>query len=193
MAMKPIAPKPFSTPKTKPTYKFKKAMPSPNRGKDPIQKGLEFLFGDNPKGKPSAPKPRGKVPGKPVPLATPRPRTYPRGAKPAPMPEYPRGVKPTPKPAPMPKRTPAGPNGKREMPYTGPRRERNPNLKPAGPKKKTPSTATPKPKAKKPTLNDFLSKGKRPPIKPGFKLPSDADIILKGYNDKKTLNKYKKK
>jgi hypothetical protein len=168
MAMKPIAPKPFSTPKTKPTYKFKKAIPSPNRGKDPIQKGLEFFFGDKPKGKPSAPKPRGKLPGKPAPLATPRERTYPRGVKPAPMP-------------------------KKEMPYTGPRRERNPNLKPSGPKKKSPSTATPKPKAKKPTLNDFLSKGKRPPIKPGFKLPSDADVTIKGYNDKKTLNKYKKK
>ncbi len=52
-------------------------------------------------------------------------------------------------------------------------------------KKSPPST----PKAqvpKKKTLDDFLLKGKRPPIKPGQKkLPSDADVILKGYNDKK--------
>lgn len=46
----------------------------------------------------------------------------------------------------------------------------------------------------KPTLDDFLTKGKKPPmkIKPGLKRPSDADVILKGYNDPKTLKKYKK-
>jgi hypothetical protein len=54
--------------------------------------------------------------------------------------------------------------------------------------------STAKPKAKKPTLDDFLLKGKKPPmkIKPGLTRPSDADVILKGYNDKKTINKYKK-
>lgn len=61
-----------------------------------------------------------------------------------------------------------------------------------GPKIKTPTAVTPK--AKKPTLDDFLLKGKKPPmkIKPGLTRPSDADVILKGYNDKKTINKYKK-
>lgn len=112
--MKPIAPKPFTTPKTKPTYKFKKAMPSPNRGKDPIQKGLEFFFGDKPTAKPkkkTAPASPGTVRfrGRPAPM----PKLRERDTKPVPMP-------------------------KKEMPYTGPRRERNPNLKPAGPKKKTP-------------------------------------------------------
>jgi len=57
------------------------------------------------------------------------------------------------------------------------------------PKPKATKKATPTPKPKKSTLDDFLLKGKRPPIKPGLKLPSDADVILKGYNDKK----YKKK
>jgi hypothetical protein len=52
-------------------------------------------------------------------------------------------------------------------------------------------TASPKPK--KPTLNDYLKQGKRPPIKPGLKLPSDADVIMKGYNDPATIKKYKKK
>lgn len=61
-----------------------------------------------------------------------------------------------------------------------------------GPKLKNPNMKTPKPK-KKPTLDDFLLKGKRPPLAPGQKkLPSDADVILKGYNDKKTINRYKK-
>jgi hypothetical protein len=48
------------------------------------------------------------------------------------------------------------------------------------------------PKAKQKTLNDFLKEGKRPPIK-NKKIPSDADVIIKGYNDKKTLSKNKKK
>jgi hypothetical protein len=45
--------------------------------------------------------------------------------------------------------------------------------------------------SKKKTLDDFLLKGKRPPmkIKPGLKRPSDADVILKGYNDKKYKGK----
>jgi len=57
--------------------------------------------------------------------------------------------------------------------------------------KVTKKTASPKPK--KPTLNDYLKQGKRPPIKPGLKLPSDADVIMKGYNDPATIKKYKKK
>ena len=48
------------------------------------------------------------------------------------------------------------------------------------------------PKAKQKTLNDFLKEGKRPPIK-NKNIPSDADVIIKGYNDKKTLSKNKKK
>jgi hypothetical protein len=67
------------------------------------------------------------------------------------------GDKPTVKP--KKKTVPVNPKGKKEMPYTGPRRERNPNLKPAGPKKKTPGIVI-KPRAKKPA-------------------------IIKGYNDKK--------
>ena len=43
---------------------------------------------------------------------------------------------------------------------------------------------TPKPKAKPKGLNDFLKEGKRPPSK-NKKLPSEADVIIKGYNDKK--------
>jgi hypothetical protein len=50
-----------------------------------------------------------------------------------------------------------------------------------------PKKSKPKPKG----LNDFLKEGKRPPSK-NKKLPSDADVILKGYNDKKTLGRKKK-
>ena len=52
--------------------------------------------------------------------------------------------------------------------------------------------AASKPKTKPKTLNDFLKEGKRPPSK-NKKIPSDADVIIKGYNDKKTLSKNKKK
>jgi hypothetical protein len=55
--------------------------------------------------------------------------------------------------------------------------------KPKGPKV---VGRTPKPKG----LNDYLDKGKTPPSK-NKKLPSDADVILKGYNDKKTIAKLK--
>jgi hypothetical protein len=51
---------------------------------------------------------------------------------------------------------------------------------------------TPKPKAKPKGLNDFLKEGKTPPSK-NKKLPSDADVTLKGYNDKKTIAKEKLK
>jgi hypothetical protein len=47
-------------------------------------------------------------------------------------------------------------------------------------------TAKPKPRG----LNDYLDKGQTPPSK-NKKLPSDADVILKGYNDKKTIAKSK--
>ena len=56
--------------------------------------------------------------------------------------------------------------------------------------KKATSMATPKAKPK--GLNDFLKEGKTPPSK-NKKIPSDADVIIKGYNDKKTLSKNKKK
>ena len=52
-----------------------------------------------------------------------------------------------------------------------------------------PKNPTPKPKLK--SLNDFLKEGKTPPSK-NKKLPSDADVIIKGYNDKKTVTKKKK-
>jgi hypothetical protein len=65
------------------------------------------------------------------------------------------------------------------------------------PKKKLNVLPKPTPKATKKaapkTLNDYLKQGKRPPIKKGLKVPSDADVIIKGYNDKKTLQKYKGK
>ena len=56
--------------------------------------------------------------------------------------------------------------------------------------KKTAELVAPfaKPKAK--GLNDYLDKGMTPPSK-NKKLPSDADVILKGYNDKKTIAKLK--
>ena len=50
----------------------------------------------------------------------------------------------------------------------------------------------PTPKAKPKGLNDFLKEGKTPPSK-NKKLPSDADVIIKGYNDKKTVAKEKLK
>jgi len=50
---------------------------------------------------------------------------------------------------------------------------------------KKPASVT-KPKG----LNDYLDKGQTPPSR-NKKLPSDADVILKGYNDKKTIAKLK--
>jgi hypothetical protein len=47
------------------------------------------------------------------------------------------------------------------------------------------------PRGPKKGLNDFLKEGKRPPSR-NKKLPSDADVIIKGYNDKKTLGRKKK-
>jgi hypothetical protein len=57
------------------------------------------------------------------------------------------------------------------------------------------STPVPMPKKSKPkpkSLNDFLKEGRRPPSKNKKGIPSDADVIIKGYNDKKTLNRKKK-
>lgn len=48
--------------------------------------------------------------------------------------------------------------------------------------KKTAKPMAPGKATKKPTLNDYLKQGKRPPVKPGLKLPSDADVKIKGYN-----------
>ena len=61
-------------------------------------------------------------------------------------------------------------------------------MRPGGTSKNKPRPAGPK---KKPTLDDFLLKGKKPPIKikPGLKRPSDSDVILKGYNNKKYKGK----
>jgi hypothetical protein len=70
----------------------------------------------------------------------------------------------------------------------------------ASPTPKPKATTTPKPKAtlgplpKNPTLNDYLARGLKPPKAPGQKkLPSDADVIIKGYNDPATIKKYQKK
>ena len=74
-----------------------------------------------------------------------------------------------------------------------PTKEQIKNLKPKGPSVK-PTQQKPKPKVKvKPKgLNDYLDKGQTPPSR-NKKLPSDADVIIKGYNDKKTLSKNKKR
>ena len=54
------------------------------------------------------------------------------------------------------------------------------------PTKKTKPSPKPKktlgPLPKKPTLNDYLIRGLKPPIKGKRKLPSDADVRLRGYN-----------
>jgi hypothetical protein len=62
---------------------------------------------------------------------------------------------------------------------------KRPGVKPA-PMPKPKVTPKPKPRG----LNDYLDKGQTPPSK-NKKLPSDADVILKGYNDKKTIAKSK--
>jgi hypothetical protein len=63
--------------------------------------------------------------------------------------------------------------------------------KPAMPRKPAVKVkAKPAPMPKPKGLNDYLDKGMTPPSK-NKKLPSDADVILKGYNDKKTIAKFK--
>jgi hypothetical protein len=63
--------------------------------------------------------------------------------------------------------------------------------KPAMPRKPAVKVkAKPAPMPKPKGLNDYLDKGMTPPSK-NKKLPSDADVILKGYNDKKTIAKLK--
>jgi len=53
--------------------------------------------------------------------------------------------------------------------------------------------AMPKKKSAKPKgLNDFLKEGKRPPSKNKKGILSSPDVIIKGYNDKKTLSRKKK-
>lgn len=166
----------------------KKAMPAPGSDNDPVTKALKFFLGDKskPSGKKNGPKPRGvKLPGKPVPLAEYKPNRAP-GA---------------PKPAPMPKRVP---NLSLPVDQRASAKKISPGLRKKG---KSPSTATPKarkpspsnktnygPLPKNPTLNDYLMRGIRPPSrnKPGSR-PSDADVIIKGYNDPATIKKYKKK
>lgn len=70
-----------------------------------------------------------------------------------------------------------------------PTKEQIKNLKPKGPSVK-PTQQKPKVKVKPKGLNDYLDKGQTPPSR-NKKLPSDADVILKGYNDKKTIAKFK--
>lgn len=85
----------------------------------------------------------------------------------------------TPKPiSPMKKATPV-PMPKKAATGTARKSSSGVKAKPSG----TPKASVPK---KKLTLDDFLLKGKRPPRAPGQKkLPSDSDVILKNYNDKK--------
>jgi len=69
--------------------------------------------------------------------------------------------------------------------FNAPKTKVSPTPKPKPTKKATPS---PKPKAtlgplpKNPTLNDYLARGLKPPVKGKGKLPSDADVRLRGYN-----------
>ena len=65
-------------------------------------------------------------------------------------------------------------------------------MKKPAPRKPVPKrpSVKPAPMPKPKGLNDYLDKGKTPPSK-NKKLPSDADVILKGYNDKKTIAKSK--
>ena len=76
---------------------------------------------------------------------------------------------------------------KRNVKMVNERTTRKPTVKPA-PMPKPKAKITDKPRQK--GLNDYLDKGKTPPSK-NKKLPSDADVILKGYNDKKTIAKSK--
>jgi hypothetical protein len=77
----------------------------------------------------------------------------------------------------------------------GMKKKVTPTPKPTATKKATPSPkSTLGPLPKNPTLNDYLARGLKPPKAPGQKkLPPDYDVIIKGFNDKKTINKYKKK
>ena len=93
-----------------------------------------------------------------------------KGMKPSVMPRQRMKPRPNSKPAPMPEK-----NITRGTPAPMPRKTSVPGLKKATPK------------GPKKGLNDFLKEGKRPPSR-NKKLPSEADVIIKGYNDKKTLN-----
>jgi hypothetical protein len=66
------------------------------------------------------------------------------------------------------------------------------NMKKPAPRKLAPKrpSVKPAPMPKPKGLNDYLDKGMTPPSR-NKKLPSDADVILKGYNDKKTIAKLK--
>ena len=148
---------------TKPTPRPKRiAKKDPSRGNDPVTKGLKFLFGD-----------------KSNPNVTKKP-----GVKNA-MPTRRGSIKD--KPVQILPKDPGKQSPRVPIP-SGPL-ERKISKRPitTRPKKKTPGVVIkPKPKAKKPKLDDFLLKGKRPPIAPGQKkLPSDSDVILKNYNKKK--------
>ena len=78
---------------------------------------------------------------------------------------------------------------KRNVKMVNERTTRKPVVKATSkPAEKPKVTLKPKPKPK--GLNDYLDKGQTPPSR-NKKLPSDADVILKGYNDKKTIAKLK--
>ena len=126
--------------------------------------------------KPIAPKPMGtgkKKPGAKKAIVIPTKRLGTQSPK-TPIPSGPRNPKATARPAP-----------------TGPSKSRgiviNPKAKKPSPSNKTNYGPLPK----NPTLNDYLMRGIRPPmkIKPGLKRPSDSDVIIKGYNDKKYKGK----
>jgi hypothetical protein len=80
---------------------------------------------------------------------------------------------------------------RRGTPVAMPKKESN-----LGGTSKMPSKpkATMAPLPSRPTLNDYLKRGLKVPVAPKQKkLPSDADVKIKGYNDPATIKKYKKK
>jgi hypothetical protein len=87
-------------------------------------------------------------------------------------------AKPTPKPGSLAKRSTPVPMPVKPSKTTGTMPSKPGNIA-TGSKK----TSAPKPKPK--GLNDFLKEGKTPPSKNKKGIPSDADVIIKGYNDKK--------
>ena len=173
MAMKPLAPKPMG--------QKKKVVVLKNPVQKKIEGGLKFIFGDKPmasgKKKPGAtkvmPNRRGLPKDKPVRI----------------LPKY--GNAPSPKtPIPSGPMRPGGVTSKNKPRPVGPK-VKSPSVKPVRPKTPSPSAKTKYgPLPKNPTLNDYLMRGIRPPSKnkPGTR-PSDSDVILRKYNDKKYKGK----
>lgn len=75
------------------------------------------------------------------------------------------------------------------------KKKATPSPKPKVTKKATPSNSGKNklgPLPKNPTLNDYLARGLKPPMR-GKTPPPDYDVIIPGFNDPATIKKYKKK